>query len=91
MAKNAANKAIQLQSYADYLYGYRGEIFLQIKRLDDALKDFYRAYELNSGDPNHPEGIAAVYYRQEQPDSGIFYTIDNFRPYLSMILFVFIN
>ena len=69
-----ANKAIQLQSYADNLYGYRGEILLYIKRFDDALKDFHRAYELNSGDPNHPEGIAAVYFRKEQPDSGIFYT-----------------
>ncbi len=68
------NKAIQLQSYADYLYGYRGEILLQIKRLDDALKDFHRAYELNNGDPNHPEGIAAIYFRKEQPDSGILYT-----------------
>jgi len=68
------NKAIQLQSYADYLYGYRGEILLYIKRYNEALKDFYRAYELNSGDPNHPEGIAAVYFRKEQPDSGIFYT-----------------
>jgi len=73
-ALDHANKAIQLQGYADYLYGYRGEILLNIKRLDDALKDFYRAHDLNSGDPNHLEGIAAVYFRKEQPDSGIFYT-----------------
>ncbi|MCP4703116.1 MAG: hypothetical protein GY865_00780 [candidate division Zixibacteria bacterium] len=69
-----ASKAIQLQSYADYLYGYRGEILLYIKQYDDALKDFYTAYELNSGDSNHPEGIAAVYFRKNEPDSGIFYT-----------------
>jgi len=73
-ALDHVNKAIQLQSYADYLYGYRGEILLYLKRLDEALDDFHKAADLNNGNPDYPEGLAAIYFRKEMPDSGIFYT-----------------
>ncbi len=69
-----ADKAIQLQRYADYLYGYRGEILLHLNRYDEALRDFRRGYELDNSNPVHPEGIAAVMFRKERPDSGIYYT-----------------
>ena len=69
-----ANKALQLQAYADYLYAYRGEIYLLMGRHEEAMRDFRRGYELNSGNPTHPEGIASIFFINKQYDSGIVYT-----------------
>jgi tetratricopeptide (TPR) repeat protein len=69
-----ANKAIQLQAYADYLYAYRGEILVLMGRFADAMKDFRKGYELNKGNPTHLEGIASVFFLKNQYDSGIVYT-----------------